>query len=45
VAFILENREKESGIRTYVHGFKWALENKYDFFFEMDADFLIIQMT
>jgi hypothetical protein len=26
-------------------GFKWALENKYDFIFEMDADFLIIQMT
>jgi dolichol-phosphate mannosyltransferase len=39
--------ENESGIRdtAYVHGFKWALENKYDFIFEMDADFLIIQMT
>jgi dolichol-phosphate mannosyltransferase len=42
---VLENREKK-GIRTaYVHGFKWALENKYDFIFEMDADFLTIQMT
>ena len=36
----LENREKKSGLGTaYVHGFKWALENKYDFIFEMDADF------
>jgi dolichol-phosphate mannosyltransferase len=31
--------EKKSGIGTAVHGFKWALENKYDFIFEMDADF------
>jgi dolichol-phosphate mannosyltransferase len=38
-AFILENKE-EAGLGTaYVHGFKWALENKYDFIFEMDADF------
>jgi dolichol-phosphate mannosyltransferase len=38
--------EKRKGLGTaYVHGFKWALENKYDFIFEMDADFLIIQMT
>jgi dolichol-phosphate mannosyltransferase len=36
----LENREKKSGLGTaYVHGFRWALENKYDFIFEMDADF------
>jgi dolichol-phosphate mannosyltransferase len=36
----LENREKKAGLGTaYVHGFKWALENKYDFIFEMDADF------
>jgi dolichol-phosphate mannosyltransferase len=34
----LENREKKAGLGTaYVHGFKWALENKYDFIFEMDA--------
>ncbi len=36
----LENREKKSGLGTaYVHGFKWAMENRYDFIFEMDADF------
>lgn len=36
----LENREKKSGLGTaYVHGFKWALNNGYDFIFEMDADF------
>jgi dolichol-phosphate mannosyltransferase len=36
----LEKRAKKSGLGTaYVHGFKWALENKYDFIFEMDADF------
>jgi dolichol-phosphate mannosyltransferase len=36
----LEKREKKSGLGTaYVHGFKWALERKYDFIFEMDADF------
>jgi dolichol-phosphate mannosyltransferase len=30
----------KAGLGTaYVHGFKWALENKYDFIFEMDADF------
>ncbi len=36
----LEKREKKAGLGTaYVHGFKWALNNKYDFIFEMDADF------
>jgi dolichol-phosphate mannosyltransferase len=36
----LENREKKSGLGTaYVHGFRWALSNDYDFVFEMDADF------
>jgi dolichol-phosphate mannosyltransferase len=36
----LEKRAKKSGLGTaYVHGFKWALERKYDFIFEMDADF------
>ena len=36
----LENREKKSGLGTaYVHGFRWALNNGYDFVFEMDADF------
>ena len=36
----LEVREKKSGLGTaYVHGFKWALANDYEFIFEMDADF------
>ncbi|MFV5687709.1 polyprenol monophosphomannose synthase [Flavobacterium sp. ZT3R25] len=36
----LEKRAKKSGLGTaYVHGFKWALERKYGFIFEMDADF------
>jgi len=36
----LEQREKKSGLGTaYVHGFKWALANKYNYIFEMDADF------
>lgn len=36
----LENRGEKSGLGTaYVHGFRWALERKYDFIFEMDADF------
>ena len=36
----LEKRAKKAGLGTaYVHGFKWALERKYDFIFEMDADF------
>ncbi len=36
----LENRDKKSGLGTaYVHGFKWALVKKYEYIFEMDADF------
>jgi dolichol-phosphate mannosyltransferase len=36
----LEKRAGKSGLGTaYVHGFKWALAHKYDFIFEMDADF------
>ncbi len=36
----LEVRQKKSGLGTaYVHGFKWALSNDYEFIFEMDADF------
>lgn len=36
----LEVRKKKSGLGTaYVHGFKWALKNDYEFIFEMDADF------
>lgn len=36
----LEQREKKAGLGTaYVHGFKWALSRKYEYVFEMDADF------
>ena len=36
----IEVRQKKAGLGTaYVHGFKWALANKYDYIFEMDADF------
>lgn len=36
----LEIRTQKSGLGTaYIHGFKWALQHKYDFIFEMDADF------
>ena len=36
----IELRAKKSGLGTaYVHGFKWALVNNYDYIFEMDADF------
>lgn len=36
----LEKRAAKLGLGTaYVHGFKWALKNNYDFIFEMDADF------
>ena len=36
----LEKRAGKLGLGTaYVHGFRWALEHKYDYVFEMDADF------
>ncbi|OHD53665.1 MAG: dolichyl-phosphate beta-D-mannosyltransferase [Spirochaetes bacterium GWF1_51_8] len=36
---ILE-REKKSGLgRAYIAGFRWSLENGYDYVIEMDADF------
>lgn len=34
------HREKKEGLgRAYIAGFKWAIEQKFDFIFEMDADF------
>jgi len=34
------HRDKKEGLgRAYIAGFKWAIENKFDFIFEMDADF------
>ena len=36
----LTKRAKKAGLGSaYVHGFKWALKQHYDFIFEMDADF------
>jgi len=35
----LEQRVRKEGLgKAYIHGFIWALENKYDYIFEMDAD-------
>ena len=39
-SLFLEVREEKSGLGTaYIHGFKWAIARKYDYIFEMDADF------
>ena len=36
----LEERKGKLGLGTaYIHGFKWALRNNYQYIFEMDADF------
>lgn len=36
----LEVREEKAGLGTaYIHGFRWAIAKKYDYIFEMDADF------
>ena len=36
----IEERAGKQGLGTaYIHGFKWAIERKYDYIFEMDADF------
>ena len=36
----LEQRDKKLGLGSaYIHGFKWAIKNNYDYIFEMDADF------
>jgi len=36
----LEQRTGKLGLGTaYIHGFKWALANGYEYIFEMDADF------
>lgn len=37
--FILERKGKLGLGTAYIAGFKWALENNYDYVFEMDADF------
>lgn len=36
----IEERKGKLGLGTaYIHGFKWALKNGYQFIYEMDADF------
>jgi dolichol-phosphate mannosyltransferase len=36
----IEERTGKLGLGTaYIHGFKWGLKHKYQFFFEMDCDF------
>ena len=37
--FILERSGKLGLGTAYITGFKWALQNNYDYIFEMDADF------
>lgn len=36
---VMHRAEKNGLGRAYIAGFKWALERKYQFIFEMDADF------
>ncbi len=39
-SLFLEKRLEKNGIGTaYIHGFKWAIRNNYDYIIEMDADF------
>jgi len=36
----MEKRHGKLGLGTaYIHGFHWAIDRKYDYIFEMDADF------
>ena len=36
----IQERKGKLGLGTaYIHGFKWALANEFDYIFEMDADF------
>ena len=36
----LEQRSGKLGLGTaYIHGFKWSLQNNYEYIFEMDCDF------
>ena len=39
-SLFLETKLEKQGLgAAYVHGFRWALKRKYDYIFEMDADF------
>lgn len=36
----IEERKGKMGLGTaYIHGFRWAIKNQYNYIFEMDADF------
>jgi dolichol-phosphate mannosyltransferase len=36
----IEERAGKQGLGTaYIHGFRWSIERRYDYIFEMDADF------
>ncbi len=36
----MEERKGKLGLGTaYIHGFRWAIKNSYDYIFEMDCDF------
>lgn len=36
----IEERKGKLGLGTaYIHGFRWAIDKKYDYIFEMDCDF------
>ena len=36
----VEHREEKAGLGgAYIHGFKWTIKEKFDYIFEMDADF------
>lgn len=37
--YIVERTGKQGLGTAYICGFRWAIENKYDYIFEMDADF------
>ena len=37
--YILERTEKQGLGLAYIAGFKWSLQNSYEYIFEMDADF------
>jgi dolichol-phosphate mannosyltransferase len=39
VLFMLERNGKQGLGKAYIAGFKWSIEHKYDYVFEMDADF------
>jgi dolichol-phosphate mannosyltransferase len=39
-ALFIEERKGKQGLGTaYIHGFNWAIAHRYDYIFEMDADF------